>query len=210
MIGRSAVNKALPVARPAEGWGPHTGEVRRPSPVPDGAARADDETAQRFVNLYRELLPPIFGFIRFRVGDLHLAEDLTAQVFERALARLATVREPERVRAWLFTIARTAIVDHRRGRRISTALEAADLVEHLWIDSPEHEAEQREEWRRVVAYVGSLGERERELIGLKFAAGLTNREIGQILDLSEANVAQIIHRAIVKLRRRFDEEEHAS
>ena len=53
-----------------------------------------------FAALYNELLPPVFGYIRFRVGDLHVAEDLTAQVFERGLRRLASVREPERVRAW--------------------------------------------------------------------------------------------------------------
>jgi RNA polymerase sigma factor (sigma-70 family) len=108
--------------------------------------------------------------------------------------------------AWLFTIARNAVVDERRQRRSAAELEAADLVEHLWVDSPEHAAEQREEWRRLVAFIGGLSDRERELLGLKFAAGLTNREISQVLNLSENNVSQIAHRAIAKLRRRFDEE----
>ena len=183
------------------------GRAALEGPTEAASVRANDST-QGFVRLYRELFPPLYGYVRFRVGDVHAAEDLTAQVFERALERLATVRDPERVRAWLFTIARNAVADHRRRRRRSDDLEAVERLEHLWIDSPEQEAVRRDERRRLQSYVVDLTERERELIGLKFAAGLANREIGEILDLSEANVAQIAHRAVVKLRRRFDAEEH--
>ena len=179
----------------------------------DGAAldvapeEADDQVRQRFVELYRALFPPVYGFIRFRVGDLHAAEDLTAQVFERALGRLATVRRPERVRAWLFAIARNAVADYRRRRRPAVELEQVDTLEHLLVDSPEDEALRREEWRRLVSHLAMLSDRERELIGLRFAGGLSHREVGQVVGLSEANVAQIVHRAVARLRARFDAEE---
>jgi RNA polymerase sigma-70 factor (ECF subfamily) len=169
-------------------------------------AQTDDATAQ-FVSLYRALLPPLYGYVRFRVGDAQVAEDLTAQVFERALTRLATVRQPDRARAWLFTIARNAIIDYRRRHRPTTELVDTEALAHLWAESPEADVVRREEWRRLVAYLADLNEREREALGLKFAAGLTNREIGAVLGYSHANVAQIIHRAIVTLRRRFDAEE---
>ncbi len=173
--------------------------------VVGAADGAGDEVAERFTRLYRDLFPPLYGYVAFRVGDPHLAEDLTAQVFERALGRLASVRRPEQIRAWLFTIARNAIADHYR-RRPAVDLEAAEGLEHLWVEPPEGEAIRRDDLRRLAGYLADLGERERELVGLKFAAGLTNREIAAILRLSEANVAQIVHRAVVKLRRRFDEE----
>jgi RNA polymerase sigma-70 factor (ECF subfamily) len=162
-----------------------------------------------FVRLYQELFPPVYGYIRFRVRDPHAAEDLTALVFERALARLATVRDVARVRPWIFTIARNAIVDERRRRRIDLDLESADALEHLWVESPEEDALQRDEARRLLAHLAALDDRERELIGLRFAAGLANREVGEICGLSEANVAQIVHRAVVKLRRRLGAEEES-
>jgi RNA polymerase sigma-70 factor (ECF subfamily) len=177
------------------------------SAVTDAALVDRTEATARFVGLYREFFPPLYGYVRFRVGDAQVAEDLTAEVFERALARLATVREPERVRAWLFVIARNVITDYRRRYRRTADLADAETLESLWVESPEHSTVQREEWRRVVGYLADLDEREQEAIGLKFAAGLTNREIGQTLGYSHVNVAQIIHRAIVKLRRRFDAEE---
>ena len=162
--------------------------------------------ADAFAALYNELLPPVFGYIRFRVGDLHVAEDLTAQVFERGLRRLASVREPERVRAWLFMIARHAIADYYRTNRPTVPLETADNLEHLWVDSPEVLTERRDDVHRVLAQVAVLSDRERELVGLKFAGCLCNREIARVTGLAEANVAQILHRALVRLRQRFEEE----
>ena len=173
----------------------------------DAEAWQSETVATRVARLYRELFPAVFGFVRFRVGDTHLAEDLTATVFERALSKLASVREPDRVRAWLFTIARNVVTDERRRHRPAAPLDAADLLEHLWIDSPEAEALDRDDWRRLVGYLAELEDRDREILGLRFAAGLSNREVGEIVRLSEAHVAQITHRAVVKLRRRFLHEE---
>lgn len=173
----------------------------------DVEAWQSETVAARVARLYRELFPAVFGFVRFRVGDTHLAEDLTATVFERALSKLASVREPDRVRAWLFTIARNVVTDERRRQRQAAPLDAADLLEHLWIDSPEAEALDRDDWRRLVGYLAELEDRDREILGLRFAAGLSNREVGEIVRLSESHVAQITHRAVVKLRRRFLHEE---
>jgi RNA polymerase sigma-70 factor (ECF subfamily) len=176
------------------------------SPIYAAAWRAET-VAARVARLYSELFPAVYGFVRFRVGDTHLAEDLTAVVFERALAKLASVRDPDRVRAWLFTIARNVVTDERRRRRPATSLDVADALQHLWVDSPETAALDRDEWRRLVGYLAELDDREREVLGLRFAAGLTNREAGEVVRLTEAHVAQIVHRAVVKLRRRFGHEE---
>jgi len=192
--------------RPGESPGGAVSDLMARVPV-DAAAWRAETVAARVTRLYRELFPAVYGFVRFRVGDTHLAEDLTATVFERALTKLATVREPDRVHAWLFTIARNVVTDERRRQRPAANLDAADRLEHLWIDSPEAEALDRDDWRRLVGYLADLDDRDREILGLRFAAGLTNREVGEIVRLSEVHVAQITHRAVVKLRRRFAHEE---
>jgi RNA polymerase sigma-70 factor (ECF subfamily) len=181
----------------------------RADPAEPVAVRGDaaEDVAIRVARLYRDLFPAVFGFVRFRVGDGHLAEDITATVFERALSKLATVRDPARVRAWLFTIARNAVTDERRRARPGAPLEVIEALEHLWVDSPESQALASDEWRRLVGYLAELDDRDRELLGLRFAAGLSNREVGEIVGRSEGHVAQLIHRAIVKLRQRFATEE---
>ena len=71
----------------------------QPIMIGEPPGRAEEgATNHWFSDLYRELFPPLYGYIRFRVGDVHVAEELTARVFERALKGLASVREPERVR----------------------------------------------------------------------------------------------------------------
>jgi len=162
-----------------------------------------------FTQIYRELFPVLYGYLYFRLGDPQLAEDLTAQVFERALPRFMAVQPPERLRTWLFTIARNLLIDHYRGRRTTSELASVDLLAHLAVESPEGEALLRDEQRRLGGYLHDLDEREQEIVGLKFFAGLSNRESARLLGLSEANVAQIVHRTIVKLRRRFVAEEEA-
>src|SRR5207248_9081625 len=118
--GRAAMSQAITDLATA---GPLDTAER--SPAESQADRAVAE-AEPFARLYRALLPPVLGYVRYRIGDRQAAEDVTAQVFERALARLATVRDPDKVRAWVFGIARNAVADYRRRRRDTAALDAVE------------------------------------------------------------------------------------
>jgi RNA polymerase sigma factor (sigma-70 family) len=160
-----------------------------------------------FVEIYRDLFPSVYGFIHFRVADPHTAEDLTAQSFERALSHFSDLRDPERARAWVFSIARRAIADYQRSQRsVQNTIVNEQIVEPA-AQSPEHDAVRREEWQRLDRYLSELSDRDREVIGLRYAAGLSHREIGNLLSISESNVAQIVHRALLKLRARFTQDE---
>ena len=83
----------------------------------DLAARAADEAAA-FAAIYDHYFPRVYNYVRYRVRDLDLTDELTSLIFERALTRISTF-QPEKAPfgAWLFAIARHAIQDHFRAER---------------------------------------------------------------------------------------------
>jgi RNA polymerase sigma-70 factor (ECF subfamily) len=158
-----------------------------------------------FVGLYRQYLPRVLNYIRLRVADDVLAQDLTAETFERAFAKRGQLRDPDAFAGWLFRIARNQVAQHfrRRSRRGGHLdLDAANGVAH-GDPLPEEEAVKQQELGELLAAVARLSEREQEIIRLKFVAGLTNRTIAKMMKLSEGNVAVILYRAIRKLRQRL-------
>lgn len=155
---------------------------------------------------YGEYLPRVLNYMRLRVGDEALAQDLTAQTFERALTRLHTLRDERAFGGWLFAIARTEIAGHYRRRKPQVALEYIDSLPASE-PSVEGKTEGAETLAALCAAIATLDEREQEIVRLRFVAGLTNRAIGKVMRLREGNVAVILYRALRKLRSILDERE---
>src|SRR5205807_3376032 len=105
--------------------------------------------------------------------------------------------------AWLFAIARNAALDELRRRRRSTAL-VGDVPADAWDWAHETEGVLRRV--TVQAALTGLTPRERELVALKFHAGLSNPDIARVLGVSETNAGTLLHRTITKLRKACDEE----
>ena len=155
--------------------------------------------------LYAEQLPRVYNFFRYRVGEGPVAEDLTSLTFEKAWrARHRYRRDLAAFTTWLFTIARNVAVDHFRQHRPHASLEeAAGLPGGK---TPEEIAELDSDLGRLERLLARLPERERELLSLKYGAGLTNRAIARLSGLTETNVGTIVHRTIVALRADWNEE----
>ncbi len=148
---------------------------------------------------YREYLPRVYNFFRYRVGDQSFAEDLTADVFEKAWrGRARFRRDLGAFSTWLFTIVRNTATDHFRRNGRDTRLEAVGELQDP--ASLEDTAQREHDFARLNSLLSQLPERERELIALKYGAELTNREIAQLMHLSESNVGTILHRTVEKLR----------
>jgi RNA polymerase sigma-70 factor (ECF subfamily) len=165
-------------------------------------AQAAACTPEAFAELYQRYYARVFNYVRYRSQDLATAEDLTAQVFERLLERIDGY-DPERApfSAWLFAIARNLVNGHYRAQRRRSWL-PIDLF-HGWPSGesgPEEALLQDETEAELLAAIARLDERERDLLGLKFAGQLNNRQIAAVAGLSESNVAVILHRAIERLR----------
>lgn len=169
----------------------------------EGASRVDEGQAP-WPDRYREYLPRILNYIRLRVGGEDLAQDLTATVFERAVAKQHTLRKPEAFGAWLFRIARNVVAGHYRRRRPTVPLEWAG-DQPAGSPSPPEVLMRQEELERLRAALDTLSEREQEIIHLRFGAGLGNKEIADVVHLRAGHVAVIVYRALRKLRTRLGE-----
>ena len=158
-----------------------------------------------FEALYHEHLPRIYNYFRYRLGDGPLAEDLTAATFEKAWRNRARYRRDlAAFSTWLFTIARRVAVDHYRRRRPQSSLE--DQA-HLSVDDNlEERVQQQADIQKLSVLLARLADRERELVALKYGAGLTNRAIAGLSGLSESNVGVILHRALQSLRSDWEAE----
>jgi len=169
-------------------------EEKSRMPQPDGP--------QDFASIYDRYFPRVYGFIRSQVGDPVEADDVASRVFERVLDRLASFR-PERgaFDSWLFAIVRNSVRDHFRARRWRALLFRDDAPEPA---AREPAAVERlladEERSQLLRALQELDERGREVLGLKFQAGLTNRQIAEVLDLGESHVGVLVYRAVKKLQ----------
>jgi RNA polymerase sigma-70 factor (ECF subfamily) len=176
-----------------------------------GEGREDQHAAEagdlepRFVLLYQHTYPAVLGYLRLLVGAPEVAEDLTAQVFEQALRHFDAVRAPESATAWLFRIARHCAADYFRRAKPTVSLERLELWDHPQAQAVEEQTLAREEQRLLLEQLGRLSEREREIIGLKFVAHLSNREIAHILQLPEGTVGSTLYRTLRRLRTALEE-----
>lgn len=156
-----------------------------------------------FDRLYRSSRDDVYAYVASLLRDAPAAEEVTAAAFERAY-RKRNRFDPQRgePRAWLFGIARNAALDklRRRGRQAELTAEPADL----WSLGSVEGAERSERRLAVAAALERLQPAERELIALKFFAGLGNAEIAQVLGISESNAGTKLHRAMTKLREACD------
>lgn len=186
--------------------------------APDRDAPDDDEArivaaAQRdpdaFAPLYERYRPLVLGYCYRRTGSLEQAEDLTQQVFIRALRALPGYqpRPGASFRAWLFTIAHNLVIDSRRRTRDHRSLDRDDrepIPDRARL--PEEHAiveERRQHVRRALA---RLPERQRQVVELRLA-GLSGAEIAASLEMTISAVKSAQLRAFARLRTLIDHPE---
>jgi RNA polymerase sigma-70 factor (ECF subfamily) len=172
--------------------------------MPSGDAR---ETA--FLATYDDHVWDVYGYFGYRTGSREIAEDLTQTTFEKALRAWGRF-DPERAspRTWLLSIAHNVLVDHYRA-------EASNRREALTEDVA-HEAGYVEDAGAplslglspdLAAALEELGERDRQLIALRFGGDLSGPEIAELTGLSLANVQQILSRSLRRMRARLGQPE---
>jgi len=162
-------------------------------------AQAGDRAAVGAI--YDRLADRVYRFALFRVGNRADAEDLVQRTFVKMIEALPRYRQRGApFEAWFFRLARNSVIDHLRGRRAHAPLETVAEVDSPE-PTPEMTAELAAEFRRIEDALRTLTPIQQEVIGYRFMAGLSAREIGMVLGKREGSVRALQFRAIEALRR---------
>ena len=168
--------------------------------------RAREGDQQAFSLLYQHYLTPIYRYLYFRMLHREDAEDLLQTVFLKAYQALPRFTEKGKdPLSFFYTIARNAVIDHRRKKREALMDESDDIALHLADDAPgiAELAIRRSEGALVREALKSLSDDQREVLTLKYINDLSNQEIAQLIGKQEPAVRQLQSRGLRALRELF-------
>jgi RNA polymerase sigma factor (sigma-70 family) len=159
------------------------------------------QSGDGLLDAYRDNVNAIYAFFSYSVSH-DTAEDLTAATFERVVKAWSRFNpETARPRTWILAIARNVLADHFRRQSHRNAI---SLDEHpalaASLAASDDPAARCLSFDMVREWLATLEPREREVLALRFGADLSADEVARHLELSEANVHQIVSRALRRLR----------
>ncbi len=173
------------------------GKSARKEPAIAGSGQ-DSVDVQEFQKFYQEHLGQIYRYVYSRVGNREEAEDLTSQIFIKAVRGIDRERGALSMQHWLFQVARTTIADYWRVHYRVSVSSLDELLEAGW-EGPAEEAVTLESVRpeeRVRRILQALPEHYREVLTCRFLLNLSIRDTAQKMGLTEANVKVLQFRAL--------------
>lgn len=183
--------------------------------INDDFDNADDESTMEwaawsgpdtFDELYEQYLARVYRYMRTRTRGEGEAADLTQQVFLQALTGFPKYRGDVPVAAWLFGIARNVATDFHRRSRTAVSWELLPESLHPVEPGPESAVLRSESLSRLQTLLMQLDADKRELLRLRFFAGLNAGEIAIVVGKSQAAVQKQITRTLRSLEEQYDEE----
>lgn len=152
-----------------------------------------------FAELYRRYFKAVYRYQIARVGNLHDAQDLTAQTFLSAQESLSNYRSHDKFAAWLMTIAKRKLADHFRRRRPTLPLEMAEPLTHPG-SSAEDLLDRQLSLQQIAQALERLTPDRAEAISLRLFGGFSAAEAAQMMGRSEAAFRMLVSRALEDLR----------
>ena len=169
-----------------------------------GAQRGDKKA---IADLYDTHYRAVYNYIFYRVSDLQVAEDLSAEVFIRMINKLPGYVDRGRpFLAWLYTIARNMVIDHYRieDKKGETPIKEEVLEDQNLNPDQQVQARQTEDCFRKA--LNLLPETQRQLLVYRFINGFSTPKIIQLLNKSDRAVRSLQHRALRSLEKVLVEE----
>lgn len=169
------------------------------------AARRD---RSRFADIYEEYFELVYAYVARRVRDRSTAEDLTSDVFHKALASLPRFKwTGAPFASWLFRIASNLIADRaKRKAKISASSEEVELIAQDSRKDSQSGLEDVERQAQLFRLVDGLPEDQKRVVALRFAEDKSIKEISNELGRSEGAVKQLQFRALQNLRAKLADE----
>ena len=162
-----------------------------------------DDTA--FTELVKKYQKPVHALVWRKIGDFHIAEEITQDTFLKAYQELATLKKPQSFASWLYVIAANNCSTWLRKKRLSTEplvearLQEATYSGYVVAENERTEAEaQREVVKKLLA---KLQESDRTVITLYYFGEMSSSEIGAFLGVSANTVRSRLRRAQQRLKR---------
>ena len=163
--------------------------------------RAQQQDNEAFAQLYEEYFDKIYRYLVFKIGDRTEAEDMTQQVFLKALRSISSFKwKGISFSAWLYRIAHNEAVDflRRKSKRVTVSLNESLVTGE---DDPQLAAERKSDVEHLILATRQLTEAQREVIALRFASGLPVAEVAKVMSKNAGAVKALQHSAVVTLRR---------
>lgn len=160
-------------------------------------------STDEFSQIYEMYFNRVYKYICYRINNHYEAEDLCSQVFETVITKYHTFSEEKaKFDVWLFAIARNTVTDYFRSRKKRFHFSLDSITELILSKpSPEELAIRDDEHQAMFQAMAKLRDKERNIIAMKFAAGLKNSEIAELMGVSESNIGVVVYRIINKLRK---------
>jgi RNA polymerase sigma-70 factor (ECF subfamily) len=173
------------------------GNLNPEEQVVKAAAEGDE---QAFSQLYDTYIDSIYRFVYLRVEDRQTAEDITSNVFLRCWEKLDKYQfRGVPFRAWLFRIARNAVIDHYRTRKETAPLEAVINTHDESAVSVSTKVSLKIEVEQVMAHMLQLTEDQRNVLTLKVVHGLSTEEVAKTLGKRQGAVRALQMRGLQAL-----------
>ena len=155
-----------------------------------------------FGEAYDYYFPRVYNYIFARIRDVNDADEIVSVVFEKAFSKIETFdRTQASFSTWLFSIAKNTIRNFLRMKKLRTFVELDESHEKFQDHSKmEEKLITKEDNKLLLDALLKLGEREREVVSLKFWGTLTNKEIAKVTGMSGSNVGVILHRALKSMK----------
>ncbi len=170
--------------------------------------RLPGRDAEALAIFYEAYFDPLYGYVRRMVGEEHLAEDLTQEVFMHLHQNLPSYDPTRALRPWVFTIATNKVRDYWRSRRHQNTLREVELGDEesgrlvaSTLHGPDEHMQSVEASDEVARAIESLPDSMRATLVLRYYEGLSFEAIGEIIDRNEAAVRKRYSRALEELRK---------